>query len=122
MLPLWKRIFKPELDDIAFIGFAQPLPTLFPFCEFQSKLVARWLAGEWAPPTTEKMREGIRYDESRFVGHYGKRQRHTMQVDYYVYEYEMNRKIIPSGLRRAASGTAVQLAGRAAPIDSTRVA
>ena len=24
-----------------------------------------------------------------------------MQVDYYVYEYEMTRKVIPGGLRRA---------------------
>jgi cation diffusion facilitator CzcD-associated flavoprotein CzcO len=122
VLPLWKRIFKPDLDDVAFIGFAQPLPTLFPFCEFQSKLAARWLAGEWAPPSAETMQEEIRRDEARFTGHYGKRQRHTMQVDYYVYEYEMNRKLIPSGLRRAQAGAGVNLAGRTVAADKARAA
>ena len=43
-LPLYKRIFKPGMDDLALIGFAQVIPTLFPFVELQSKLVARYRA------------------------------------------------------------------------------
>ena len=38
------------LDDLAFIGLGQPIPTIFPFSELQSKLAARWLSGDWAPP------------------------------------------------------------------------
>jgi cation diffusion facilitator CzcD-associated flavoprotein CzcO len=101
VFPLWKRMFRPGLDDLAFIGLAQPLPTLFPFCEFQSKFAARWLAGEWALPSAETMLQEIENDDARFVRHYAKSQRHTMQLDHYVYEYEMNRDIIPAGVRRA---------------------
>ena len=32
-LPLYKRMFKPGIDDLAFVGFAQSTPTLFPFVE-----------------------------------------------------------------------------------------
>lgn len=100
-LPLWKRIFRPGIPDLAFVGFAQTIPTLFPFCEFQSKVVARWLAGEWAPPSDADMEAGIAEDESRNA-HWGKRQRHTMQVDYYLYRHEFERKLIPQGVKRAA--------------------
>ena len=50
VLPLYKRMLKPGLDDLAFIGLGQPIPTIFPFSELQSKLAARWLSGDWAPP------------------------------------------------------------------------
>ncbi|MGE4363848.1 MAG: flavin-containing monooxygenase, partial [Mycolicibacterium sp.] len=30
---LYKRMFKPGVDDLVFIGFAQSVPTLFPFVE-----------------------------------------------------------------------------------------
>jgi len=100
-LPLWKRMFKPDLPDLAFIGLAQPIPTLFPFCEFQSKLAAQWLAGTWAPPSAEQMQAEIERDERRYTGHYGKRQRHTMQLDYYLFRHEMLGKVIPAGLKRA---------------------
>ena len=50
VLPLYKRMLKPGVDDLAFIGLGQPIPTIFPFAELQSKLAARWLSGDWAPP------------------------------------------------------------------------
>lgn len=114
-LPLWKRIFKPEIDDLAFIGFAQPLPTLFPFCELQSKLVGQWLAGKWSPPAKEVMQAEIERDQKRFAGHYGDRPRHTMQVDYYLYEHDIRRKVLPAGIKRAQRGEGPRLSGRAAP-------
>lgn len=113
-LPLWKRIFKPEIDDLAFIGFAQPLPTLFPFCELQSKLVGHWLAGTWAPPPAETMRRDIERDQQRFAGYYENRPRHTMQVDYYLYEHDIRRKVLPAGIKRAKQGEGPHLVGRAA--------
>ena len=99
-------MFKPDLPDLAFIGLAQPIPTLFPFCEFQSKLAAQWLAGTWAPPSPEAMQSEIARDEARYTGHYGKRQRHTMQLDYYLYRHEVLGKVIPQGVKRARNGAA----------------
>ena len=51
-MPLFKRMLKPGIDDLGFIGLAQPIPTLFPFSELQSKLAARWLMAT-APPGSE---------------------------------------------------------------------
>ena len=33
VLPLYKRMFKPGLDDLAFVGLGQAIPTIFPFAE-----------------------------------------------------------------------------------------
>jgi cation diffusion facilitator CzcD-associated flavoprotein CzcO len=114
VLPLYKRMFKPGIDDLAFIGLAQAIPTIFPFAECQSKLAAAWLAGEWALPSPAAMEREIAKDDARFTRHYTARPRHTMQHDYVVYEYELRRKVIPAGRRRARKGDGARLAGRAA--------
>ncbi len=45
VLPLYKRMFKPGIDDLAFIGLGQAIPTIFPFAECQSKLAAQLARG-----------------------------------------------------------------------------
>jgi len=114
-LPLYKRIFVPGIDDLALIGFAQTVPTLFPFVELQSKLMARYVAGSYALPPVPEMQETIRLDRERMFGPVADRPRHTMQVDWYVYEHDIRRREIPAGAERARAGMAPRLAGRAAP-------
>ncbi|HZA57970.1 MAG TPA: NAD(P)-binding domain-containing protein [Solirubrobacterales bacterium] len=112
-LPLYKRIFRPGVEDLALIGFAQVIPTLFPFVELQSKLVAAYVGGDYALPPREEMERAIRLDEERLNSHYADRPRHTMQVDWYVYEHDIRRRELPAGAERARAGMAPQLAGRA---------
>jgi hypothetical protein len=115
VLPLYKRMFKPGVDDLGFIGFGQAIPTIFPFAECQAKLAGRWLAGDWAPPDRFEMEDEIRADERRFTKHYNKRPRHTMQLDYYVYEHDLRQRVIPAGQERARLRPRPPIAGRAAP-------
>jgi hypothetical protein len=110
--PLYKRVFIPGIDDVAFIGFAQTVPTLFPFVELQSRLVARYLNGDYALPSVPEMEETIRRDQERHFGRVTDRPRHTMQIDWYVYEHDIWNREIPAGRERAASGMAPKLAGR----------
>jgi cation diffusion facilitator CzcD-associated flavoprotein CzcO len=107
VLPLYKRMFKPGLDDLCFIGFGQAIPTIFPFAECQSKLAGRWLAGDWALPSPAEMKREMRRDERRFVKHYSRRPRHTMQVDFNVYEYDLSKRVIPPGQERARRGAGI---------------
>jgi cation diffusion facilitator CzcD-associated flavoprotein CzcO len=101
VLRLYKRMFKPGVDDLAFIGLGQAIPTIFPFAEIQAKLAARWLVGEWALPSITEMEREIARDERRYVRHYSDRQRHTMQLDYHVYAYDLRRRVVPQGVARA---------------------
>ncbi len=110
--PLYKRIFVPGIDDLAFIGFAQTVPTLFPFVELQSKLVARYVGGDYALPPVPQMEETIRRDQERQFGKVVDRPRHTMQIDWYVYEHDIWTREIPAGRERVAQGLAPKLAER----------
>jgi hypothetical protein len=115
--PLFKRIFKPGIDDLAFVGFAQAIPTLFPFVELQAKLIARYVGGDYALPPVGEMEAAIRRDQELQSGHFADRPRHTMQIDLYRYEYDL-RKEIPAGQARARAGKAARLAGRAPPEEA----
>ncbi|HEY1522981.1 MAG TPA: NAD(P)-binding domain-containing protein [Solirubrobacteraceae bacterium] len=112
VLPLFKRMFKPGIDDLGFIGFGQAIPTIFPFAECQSKLAGRWLGGDWALPTPGEMQREIKRDERRHMRHYSNRPRHTMQLDYYVYEHDLRKRVIPAGQERARARPGPGLAGR----------
>jgi cation diffusion facilitator CzcD-associated flavoprotein CzcO len=103
VLRLYKRIFRPGLNDLAFVGLGQALPTIFPFAECQAKLVGRWLGGDWALPSPSQMEAEIRRDERRYVRHYSARPRHTMQLDHWVYEHDLRTRVVPEGQRRAAA-------------------
>jgi hypothetical protein len=110
VLPLYKHMFKPGFDDLAFIGFGQAIPTIFPFAECQAKLAARWLAGDWAPPPRREMEAEIRRDDRRRARQFVPRERHTMEVDTNVYEYDLRKHVLPAGQARARAG-----AGAGAP-------
>jgi hypothetical protein len=102
VLPLYQRIFKPGIDDLAFVGFSQGVPSQLVFGELQAKLIAMWLDGEWALPSAEEMEREIAADGRRFA-HYKRSPRHTMEHLVPVYERELRRNVIPAGRRRAAS-------------------
>lgn len=99
-LPLFKRVFKPGIDDLAFIGLCQPVPTLFPFCERQSKWVGDYLAGRYRLPSPGEMEATIVRDEQVQSAHFTNRPRHTMQADMHVYFRDMDQEE-PAGAERA---------------------
>jgi cation diffusion facilitator CzcD-associated flavoprotein CzcO len=117
-LPLYKRMLKPGLDDVAFIGLGQAIPTIFPFSELQSKLAARWLSGDWAPPAQPEMEAEIVRDEAFHTGHFINKPRHTIQVEWYAFQHELLTRSIPVGQARARAGaeTGLAAAGRGAAL------
>jgi glycine/D-amino acid oxidase-like deaminating enzyme len=98
---LFKRILKPDIDNLAFVGFAQAVPTLFPFVECQARLVAAWAGGYYRPPSAAEMERVITEDEKKYLGHMLDRPRHTQQVDYFLYEHDLRTSELPAGHRRA---------------------
>ena len=100
---LFKRMFLPDRRDTVFVGFAQATPTLFPFVEAQTRLLAAYAVGAYEPPSASEMERIIDADQEKFTGHVLDRPRHTQQLDYFVYEHDLRAKEIPAGLARARS-------------------
>jgi cation diffusion facilitator CzcD-associated flavoprotein CzcO len=104
---LYKRIFKPGIPDLAFMGFAQAVPTLFPFVECQARVLAAFAVGRYALPSVAEMERTIDDDQQRYTGHCTDRARHTQQVDYFHYEHDIRVRELPAGFQRAARRTPV---------------
>jgi cation diffusion facilitator CzcD-associated flavoprotein CzcO len=98
--PLFKRMMVPGIDDLFFMGLAQALPTLVNFAEQQSKFVAAYLTGAYAPPSEEEMRRITAEDEATELGDYYQSTRHTIQVDFVRYVADLKREIA-RGAKRA---------------------
>jgi len=100
---LYKRMFVPGVEDLAFIGFAQSVPTLFPFVECQSRCLAAYAIGRYALPSVDEMERVIDADQEMYTGHCTDSARHNQQVDYFHYEYDMRVRELPTGMKRAAT-------------------
>ena len=103
VIRLFKRMFRPGRTDLAFMGFAQAVPTLFPFVEAQARLLAAYAVGAYDLPDVDEMERVITADEQLYLGHVTDRPRHTQQVDYFVYEHDLRTREIPAGRSRAAA-------------------
>ena len=110
---LFKRMFKPGIADLAFMGFAQATPTLFPFVEAQARLLGAYAVGRYRLPEVDEMERVIDEDQQKYTGHVLDRPRHTQQTDYFIYEHDLRAKEIPAGVRRAARHGAPALAAGA---------
>jgi hypothetical protein len=102
-LPLFRRVFHPEVRDVFFIGLLQPLGAIMPLADLQSRWVADHLAGRYALPQPAALRKDIEEERKRMFKRYVASKRHTMQVDYddYVVALEKERK---AGAERAREG------------------
>ena len=112
--PLFKRMMKPGIDNLFFMGLAQPMPTLVNFAEQQSKLVAAYLTGKYQLPSASEMQEITKADEAYFLAPYYKSPRHTIQLEFDPYVRNMNKEIAKGTKRAAASGNKLPVAARAA--------
>ena len=112
--PLYKRIMKPGVPDLFYMGLAQPVPTLVNFAEQQSKLVGAYLAGDYLRPAVDEMQRIIAADEDYYTGQYYAARRHTIQLDFDHYVRAL-KKELERGAKRAAS------AGNELPVRSRQL-
>ncbi len=66
--PLFKRMIKPGVDHLFFLGLAQSSPTIVNLAEQQSKLLARLLTGRYALPSVEEQERIMAKDEAEHLG------------------------------------------------------
>ncbi|MEV6321303.1 NAD(P)-binding domain-containing protein [Nocardia sp. NPDC051787] len=110
--PLFKQMMKPGIDNLFFLGLAQPLPTLVNFAEQQSKFVAAYLTGRYHLPTADEMRAAIRSAESARTGRYYDSPRHTIQIEFEPYVRDIQRELARGAKRAAAAGNPLPVPAR----------
>jgi len=88
-IELFRRVFHPEIPNVFFIGLLQPLGAIMPLAEAQGAWVGDYLVGDYALPPTAAMRADIDADQAAMRERYVASKRHTIQVDYDDYLYDL---------------------------------
>jgi dimethylaniline monooxygenase (N-oxide forming) len=113
-LPLYRRIFHPELDSVFFVGLVQPIGPTIRVVEAQAKLVAAHISAAHALPPPGRMRRTIERERERMRRRYVPSPRHTMQVDFPTYMGAIERELRAGGRRARRRGYRPPLEPRAA--------
>jgi hypothetical protein len=110
-LPLFKRMFHHEVDDMFFIGLVQTTGSAIPVVERQSELLADYLTGRYALPAPEKRRADAARRRDAAAKRYGERKRPHLRVEFDGFMRELEVEL-RRGRRRAGSGVEPPLARR----------
>lgn len=100
-LPLFRRVFHPDIRGLFFVGLLQPLGAIMPLAEAQSEWIADYLMGRYALPAPSELLTDMERERTAMFERYVASPRHTMQVDFddYLVDLADERR---RGARRAA--------------------
>lgn len=87
--PLFKRMIKPGVDHLYYLGLAQSSPTIVNLAEQQSKLLARLLTGSYTLPSVAEQVEIMNADQAEHTAQYYSAPRHTIQIDFARYVVDL---------------------------------
>jgi thioredoxin reductase len=102
-LPLYRRVFHPDIDGVYFIALLQPLGATMPLAEAQSEWVCDHLQGRYRLPPKAEMLADIERERTAMRRRYVASKRHTMQVDYDDYMFDLKRERKRGASRASAS-------------------
>jgi hypothetical protein len=117
-LPLYRRVFKPGIDNLFFLALLQPLGATMPIAEAQGRWIASYLRGEYRLPSIAAMQADIRRDRERMRRRYVASKRHTMEVDFDDYLFALRREMKAGARRARAAGFRLPVPARATAIRS----
>src|SRR3954452_20199047 len=103
-IELFRRVFHPAYPDLAFVGLLQPLGAIMPLAEAQGQWLADYLKGEYALPSQEEIAADIAADQKAMRKRYVASKRHTIQVDFDDYLFDLAKEREAGAARAAARG------------------
>jgi hypothetical protein len=112
-LPLFRRVFNPDVDNLAFIGLLQPLGAIMPLAEAQGRWLASYLRGEYRLPSRKEMEADMRRERETMFKRYVASKRHTMQVDFDNYLYDLRKELKAGAARARTAGFSLPVTPRA---------
>jgi dimethylaniline monooxygenase (N-oxide forming) len=120
-LPLFRRVFHPTVDNVFFLALLQPLGATMPLAEAQAHWVAHHLRGEYHLPDAAAVRADMEAERERMFKRYVRSKRHTMQVDFDDYLFELRRELERGAERARRAGFALPLTARAGAAEEVAV-
>lgn len=101
-LPLYRHVFHLDAPGLMFVGLMQSTGSALPVVEAQARLVAGYLAGEYALPTAEARRAACAAELRQAIKRWGDR-RPAMRIDFDTY-LPLAARELSAGQRRMRRG------------------
>lgn len=92
-VPLYLHVFHPQHPNLFFVGMVQPLGSIWPLADWQSRLVANFIAGRYNTPSDMQAR--IQADVAHIQRHFLNSPRHTIEVEYHKYLWRLQNECPP---------------------------
>ena len=112
-IDLYRRVFTPRNPSLAFVGLLQPVGAIMPLAEAQARWIAEYLRGAYHLPTQRAMQAAIARQTRRVSKRYVTSERHTIQVDFDTYLFDLRRERRRGAARAASAGRALPVRARA---------
>ncbi|MGH2841065.1 MAG: NAD(P)-binding domain-containing protein, partial [Solirubrobacteraceae bacterium] len=103
-IELFRRVLHPDHPSLAFVGLLQPLGAIMPLAEAQGRWLATYLEGGYHLPPQRALLADIRRENERMRKRYVTSKRHTIQVDFDRYLYDLRRELRRGAERARAAG------------------
>lgn len=111
-VPLWRRMFHPDVSNLYFIGLFQPLGCIWPLADYQAMLACQEILGNYQRPADlqKAIQKERQHPHYRFI----EAPRHSTEVDYHKFRAELLRELGKCGIQprrqKAASNLIVDRA------------
>ena len=112
-IELFRRVFHPDVDNVFFVALLQPLGATMPLAEAQGQWIADYLKGEYALPPRPALMKDIEDDMAAMRKRYVASKRHTIQVDFDEYLYELGKERRAGAERARQAGFTLPVPARA---------
>ncbi len=117
-IELYRRVVHPDVPNLFFIGLLQPLGAVMPLSEAQGRWIADHLRGEYALPPRDQLLREMAEDQAAMHKRYVASKRHTIQVDFDDYLYDLAKERRRGAERARAAGYALPVPARVAHTEA----
>lgn len=111
-LPLYQRIFHPDVPDLFFVGLVQSTGSALPIVERQAAIVAEHLLGRYAlPPREARLAHSARHRRAA-ARRYGEHKRPALRVEFDRFMHDLERELERGRKRARSAGFPLPVAPR----------
>ena len=90
-IPLYRKMFHAQHENLFFIGLFQPLGCIWPLADHQARLAVKFMQGKWRRPAN--MQAAIQHELEHPHFRFQPRPRHAAEVDYATFRKELLREL-----------------------------
>lgn len=96
-VPLWRRMFHPDVPNLYFIGLFQPLGCIWPLADYSAELSCQEILGKYQRPMD--LHAAIEKERKNRHSQYIEAPRHSTEVDYLTFRSELLSELRKCGIQ-----------------------